>query len=126
KMDIAGNSLDNLVGDLKFSKTMYQNKNDIYYFEDFQISSSFDGDTVRTIDINSPDIITGYLKGKFKTEELGKLVQNSIGSIYTNYKPFKIVPGQQLDFRFEIYNKIVGVIFPEVKFGPNTFIRGNI
>src|SRR5690606_32179639 len=35
-------------------------------------------------------------------------------------------PGQQLDFRFEIYNKIVGVLFPEVKFGPNTFIRGNI
>ncbi len=125
-MDIAGNSLDNLVGNLKFSKTMYQNKNDTYYFEDFKISSSFDEDTVRTIDINSPDIITGYMKGKFKIHELGKLVQNSIGSIYTNYKPFKITPGQQLDFRFEIYNKIVGVLFPEVKFGPNTFIRGNI
>ncbi len=126
RMDIAGNSLDNLVGSLKFSQTMYQNNNDTYYFDDFQVSSSFDEDTIRTIDINSPDIITGYLKGKFKIDELGKLVQNSIGSIYTNYKPYKITPGQLLDFRFEIYNKIVGVIFPKIKFDPNTFIRGNI
>ena len=29
-------------------------------------------------------------------------------------------------FNFKIYNKIVDVFFPEVKFDPNTFIRGNI
>ena len=125
-MDIEGNTLDNVVGQLRFSNTTYQNKNETYYFEDFAISSSFDADTVRTIDINSPDIITGYVKGKFKVGEIGKLVQNSIGSIYTNYKPFEISKGQQLNFNFKIYRKIVDVFFPEVVFGPNTFIRGNI
>src|SRR5690606_1101440 len=125
-MDVTGNTLDNLVGNLKFSKTVYQNKNDTYYFEDFKVSSSFSNDSTRIIEINSPDIITGRIRGRFKVKELGKLVQNSIGSIYTNYKPFKISGGQRLNFRFEIYNKIVGVLFPEVKFGTNTFIRGRI
>ncbi|HLT50734.1 MAG TPA: translocation/assembly module TamB domain-containing protein, partial [Arenibacter sp.] len=125
-MDISGNSLDNLVGDLNFSKTNYQNKNDTYYFEDFKISSTFENDSTRVIDINSPDIITGYLKGNFKVRELGRLVQNSMGSIYTNYKPFGISPNQRVAFNFKIYNKIVDVFFPEVEFDPNTFIRGNI
>ncbi|MEX0289842.1 MAG: translocation/assembly module TamB domain-containing protein, partial [Flavobacteriaceae bacterium] len=125
-MDITGNTLDNIVGDIKFTKTSFKNANQDYYFDDFKITSSFDADSLRTIDINSPDIITGYMKGKFKVKELGRLVRNSIGSIYTNYKPFEISAGQELAFNFSIYNKIVDVFFPEVDFGPNTFIRGNI
>jgi hypothetical protein len=125
-MDISGNSLDNIVGDIKFTKTNYQNKNETYYFEDFKVSSTFENDSTRVIDINSPDIITGFLKGNFKVRELGKLLQNSLGSIYTNYRPFNISENQRLSFNFKIYNKIVDVFFPEVKFDPNTFIRGNI
>ncbi|MGW9685978.1 translocation/assembly module TamB domain-containing protein [Flagellimonas sp. 2504JD1-5] len=125
-MDIEGSTLDNIIGQVRFSNTTYQNKNQTYYFEDFAVSSSFDQDTTRTIEINSPDIITGYAKGKFKINELGRLVQNSVGSIYTNYKPYEISEGQKLSFNFKIYNKIVDVFFPEVIFGPNTFIRGDI
>ena len=125
-MDIAGNTLDKIKGDIKFTKTNFQNKNFTYYFEDFKISSSFENDSIRTISINSPDIITGYLKGVFKVKELGKVVQNSLGSIYTNYRPFKISKGQNLSFNFKIYNKIVDVFFPEVKFDPKTFIKGTI
>ena len=125
-MDIDGNTLDNIVGQVRFSNTTYQNKNETYYFEDFAITSSFDQDTVRTVEINSPDIITGYAKGKFKVGELGRLVQNSIGSIYTNYRPYEISEGQRLNFNFSIYNKIVDVFFPDVVFGANTFLRGNI
>lgn len=66
------------------------------------------------------------MKGNFKVRELGKLVQNSLGSIYTNYRPFQISDGQNLSFNFKIYNKIVDVFFPEVRFDPNTFIKGNI
>lgn len=125
-MNIQGNTLDNIVGDVNFTKTNFQNKNDTYYFEDFTITSTFENDSVRVIDINSPDIITGYMKGNFRVKELGKLVQNSIGSIYTNYRPFEISSGQNLSFNFKIYNKIVDVFFPKVQFDPNTFIRGKI
>ncbi len=125
-MNVTGNTLDDLMGDITFTKTVFKNKNEVYYFEDFKVSSSFENDSIRIIDINSPDIITGYLKGNFKVKELGKLIQNSLGSIYTNYRPFKISSGQTLAFNFKIYNKIVDVFFPEVKFDPNTFIKGDI
>jgi len=125
-MDITGTTLDNIIGDIKFTQTNYQNVNDTYYFEDFAITSSFDNENVRTININSPDIITGFMKGDFKVKELGKLVQNSLGSIYTNYRPFQISDGQNLSFNFKIYNKIVDVFFPKVRFDPNTFIKGKI
>ena len=125
-MDVTGNNLDNLDGEIRFTKTSFQNKNDTYYFDDFEIVSSFENDSIRTININSPDIITGYLRGNFKVNELGRLVQNSLGSIYTNYRPFEISKGQNLSFNFKIYNKIVDVFIPEVKFDPNTFIKGRI
>ena len=125
-MDITGTTLDNITGDINFTQTSYQNVNDTYYFEDFAVTSSFGEDRERTININSPDIITGFMKGNFKVRELGKLVQNSLGSIYTNYRPFQISDGQNLSFNFKIYNKIVDVFFPEVRFDPNTFIKGNI
>ncbi|NQZ45308.1 MAG: translocation/assembly module TamB [Flavobacteriaceae bacterium] len=125
-MDIAGNTLDNLDGELQFTNTAYQNKNDTYFFEDFAISSTFEQDSIRNIQIISPDIITGYMKGYFKVNELGRLFQNSIGSIYTNYRPYEISDGQHMNFNFRIYNKIVNIFFPEVSFGPNTFIRGDI
>ena len=126
KMDISGNSLDEFEGDIAFTKTSYTNKNNTYYFEDFAVTSLFDADSVRNININSPDIMTGYLRGRFKVDELGRLTQNAIGSIYTNYRPYEISEGQDVAFNFKIYNKIVEVFFPEIDFGPNTFIRGNI
>lgn len=126
KMDIRGKTLDDIAGSINFTDTNYQNKNDTYYFEDFEVTSSFQSDSVREITVNSPDIINGYLKGKFKLKELGKLAQNSVGSIYDNYKPFEVTPNQNVNFKFNIYNKIVEVFLPEVKFGANTFIRGNI
>ncbi|MEM9000706.1 MAG: translocation/assembly module TamB domain-containing protein [Bacteroidota bacterium] len=125
-IDITGNDLDNITGDIRFSNTVYQNINDTYLFEDFAVTSTFESDSLRNVQVISPDIITGYIKGNFKVGELGRLVQNSIGSIYTNYKPYEISEGQRVSFNFKIYNKIVDVFFPEVKFGPDTFIRGNI
>ena len=126
KMDISGNSLDEFTGNIAFTKTNYTNKNQTYYFEDFAVTSAYDADSVRNININSPDIMTGYLRGKFKVAELGRLTQNAIGSIYTNYNPYEISGGQEVDFNFKIYNKIVEVFVPEIDFGPNTFIRGSI
>ncbi|WP_224483141.1 translocation/assembly module TamB domain-containing protein [Robertkochia aurantiaca] len=125
QMNAQGSSIDNFRGELNFSNTQYTNEDDTFYFEDFSISSRFEGEE-RVIEVNSPDIITGYVRGVFKIGEIDKLVMNSVGSIYTNYDPYKITPGQNLDFNLKIYNKIVEVFFPEIEFGSNTFIRGSM
>ena len=124
-MDMTGNNFDNMFGEINFSKTNYINQNDTYSFNDFNVVSTFENDQ-RILEINSPDIITGFVKGKFYYKEFANLVSNSIGSIYTNYEPYEISPDQHVEFNLKIYNKIVDVFFPEIRFGKNTFIRGKM
>lgn len=125
EIKVKGNTLDDLAGTIDFKNSLYINQKDSYFFKDFNITSSFE-DSVRTVTVNSTEIIDGYLKGKFKFGELVKLTKNSIGSIYSNYKPFIVTPGQELNFKFKIYNKIVEVFYPEVTLSANTFIAGNL
>jgi len=124
-MDMTGNTLDDVKGEIRFTNTKYTNQDDNYSFTDFKLTSSFEGEE-RVLAINSPDFITGTVKGKFYLEETGKLLENSIGSIYTNYKPLKVRSGQYMDFNIKVYNKVVEVFFPEVKFGENTYLKGNL
>jgi hypothetical protein len=126
KMDIVGTTIDNISGTVNFKTTSYTNPNDTYYFDDFNIVSSFKENGNRLITINSPDIINGTIEGKYTYKEIGKLVQNSIGSIYANYSPHEISPGQNLNFNLKIYNKIVEVFVPELALGTNTTIRGKM
>ncbi|MGK4568025.1 translocation/assembly module TamB domain-containing protein [Flavobacterium sp. 3HN19-14] len=126
RSDVSGNSLDNLSGTVTVADASYQNQKDTYIFDDFSITSNFDADRVRTIAINSPNIIDGQVVGKFQFSELGKMVQNSIGSLYTNYKPNKVKKGQYLKFNFSVYNKIIEIFYPGIEIATNTFIRGNI
>ena len=126
KMNIAGNSLDNLSGTINVSETSYQNQNDNYIFDDFTLTSTFDENRVRTITINSPDIINGKVVGKFQFNQIVKILENSVGSLYTNYTPNKVKKGQFLRFNFSIYNKIIEIFYPGIEVGANTFVRGNI
>lgn len=126
KVNVFGNTLDDLQGDVFISRTSYQNKNDIYYFDDFKVTSSFDADRIRTIKVNSPDILEGEVVGKFEYRELQKMVENSLGSLYANYSPNKIKPNQFLRFNFSIYNKIVEIFYPGIEIASNTNVRGNI
>ncbi len=125
EIKVKGNSFDDLVGTIDFKNSLYINQKGNYFFKDFNVTSSF-ADSVRTITVNSSEIIDGNVKGIFKFNELGKLAQNSIGSIYSNYKPHKVSSGQYLDFRFKIHNKIVEIFYPDVTLSANSSIRGAI
>jgi len=126
KMNVSGNTLDNLKGDINISSTSYQNNEDTYLFDDFTINSSFDSNNIRTISINSPDIIEGKIVGKFDFDQLQGILENSVGSLYANYSPNKIKKGQFLKFNFSIYNKIIEVFLPGISIAKNTILKGNI
>ncbi len=126
KMNVSGNSLDNLQGDVVVTGASFQNNKDTYYFENFNINSSFNNDRLRTITLNSPDIIEGKVVGKYQVAQLRKMVENSLGSLYANYKPNIIKKGQFLKFDFTIYNKIIEVFYPGISIGANTNLKGNI
>ena len=122
----SGNSIENLTGNVFINKTVYQNVKGTYVFDDFTIDSTFDADGVRKITMNSPDIVDGEMVGKYEFSQLKNLVTNSLGSLYTNYKPIKVKRGQFLKFDFTIYNKIIEIFYPEITIGSNTIVKGNI
>lgn len=126
RMNMNGSSYDDAYGNIRFANTLYKNQNDEYYFKDFDISSRFDENDVRYISINSPDIVEGSLSGKFVFRDIYKLLENSLGSIYTNFKPHDIASNQFINFKFNIYNKIAEVFYPELKLGSNTYFEGRV
>ncbi|MDX9789196.1 MAG: translocation/assembly module TamB domain-containing protein [Candidatus Kapabacteria bacterium] len=124
--NLIGTHLNNMHGEISINHSSYQNSRDIYIFDAFQITSNFDEDKERTILINSPDIVEGRVVGKYDFDQVSKIVENAMGSIYTNYNPNVVKKGQYIRFNFSIYNKIIEIFYPEVSVAANTFIRGSI
>lgn len=124
-MNMKGTTINDVVGTINFEKASYQNDNDIYFFEDFIIESTFK-EQERLLTINSTDIIEGEVRGQFKIEEIPELFKNAIGNVYTNYKSDKITQDQYLDYEFKIYDKIVDLFFPDIALGENTIIKGQV
>ncbi|WP_225876834.1 translocation/assembly module TamB domain-containing protein [Flavobacterium muglaense] len=125
-VQVTGNTIEDLQGNIFIKQTSYQNVKETYFFNDFNIYSSFDNERIRTITVNSPDIVEGQIIGKFQFSQLGNLVKNSLGSLYTNFKPNKVSKGQFLKFNFTIYNKIIEIFYPEIAIAANTIVKGNI
>jgi hypothetical protein len=125
-LNASGNNLNDLAGTLHATDLYFQSNRGTFEFNDFMVESVFDEENVRTVTFTSPDIIEGYVTGKFDVNQLPKLVENALGSLYTNYSPHKVKSGQFLDFNFTIYNKIIEVLTPDVVVAENTKLRGHI
>ncbi len=124
-LDIEGNTFDDILGNAVFKNVFYTNQKKEFSFKEFKVSSSLK-DSIKRIDVTSEDIAKGYLEGKFVFSEVSKVAQNALGSIYTNYQPYKVAPNQFLDFNFTVYNQIVNVFFSEIYIDDNTKVKGKI
>ena len=125
-VDMKGSSLDDAYGVLSFKDALYENQNDRYEFKDFEITSDFNLNRTRTIQVNSPEIVNGSLKGKFRINDLPDLIRNSLGDIYTKFNTFLVIDDQYLNFNFKIYSKIMELFYPDIKLGPNTSVKGRL
>ncbi|WP_086030441.1 translocation/assembly module TamB domain-containing protein [Tenacibaculum holothuriorum] len=125
KLDISGNTLDNIVGKATFNELIYTNQKRSYPFKNFSVISSVK-DSIKTIKVASADIVNGELKGKFTFEELLPITENALGSVYTNYEPHPVAKNQYLDFDFTIHNQIVDIFLPQISIGENTRLKGRI
>ncbi len=125
ELDVEGNTFDDITGKATFKNVFYTNQKKEYNFKEFNVTSSLK-DSIKKIEVASQDIANGYISGKFSFSELLPVAQNALGSIYTNYSPYKVAPHQFIDFNFTIYNQIVSVFYPEISIDDKTKIRGKI
>jgi len=124
-VNLKGNSIDELKGQLKFNSFEYKNQLDSFQFEELTVVSSFQQNQ-QTITIDSPDVISGKLVGDFKLTKLPELFSEAIENLYFRSEEDPSKNYQYIDFDIDIYNKIVEVFFPDIEVSANTFIRGSI
>jgi hypothetical protein len=124
-LNVRGNTIDDAVGQINFKNFNYQNTFDTYNFDDFVIESKKDGIN-KLITINSPDVISGQLNGNFKLTELQDFVDVSIRNLYFKNIVDKKFQDKNINFEFQINNKVVEAFFPSLSIAPNTFLNGNI
>lgn len=124
--NVSGSTLDNLRGTIELDNASYQNKKETYFFDHLTLTSSFNSFGERTIALESPNTVKGRVEGKFQFAQIQKMVMNSLGSLYTNYKPEKLKKGQYIKFSFEEFNKVVEIFNTDVTFAQNATISGSI
>lgn len=125
-MKVSGNTLNNMQGDVVISNASYQNTKDIYFFDNLTLNSSFDTNKEHTISINSSNQINGKVQGKFEFNQIQKMVQNSLGSLYTNYKPNALKKGQYLKFNFSNFKEVIEILNPKIALSNDATINGII
>ncbi len=125
-MKVSGNTLDTMKGDVLITNASYQNIKDIYFFDNLTINSSFDSANEHTISLYSPNEMNGQLQGKFEFSQIQKLVQNSLGSLYTNYKPNVLKKGQYIKFNFSQFNNLIEILNPKISLDDSVVINGQI
>lgn len=128
RIDIAvrGSSLDDAAGSIQFSDLRYSSAHKQHYFKDFKIVSKYDPQGVRRIRINSADLISGQLTGKFKLTQFLPLTTNALGNLFGNYRPLKVDKGQHFSYAFSVYNSAIDALLPGVGLQANTQISGLI
>lgn len=124
-IDLEGRSFEDLVGKVGIENMVYQNENDLYYFDQFNISSSKVGQHHK-INIASSDIISGEIEGDFNFYDIPKMFKNAIGSLFNNYEKIDVVKNQNMNFEVTFKDKIIEIFYPKVNLKPGTNLVGSL
>ncbi|MFM2230180.1 MAG: hypothetical protein RL607_1438 [Bacteroidota bacterium] len=125
-MKMTGNSLNNMKGDVVFTNASYINQKNQYFFDYLSLNSNFNANGEHEVTLYSPDEVSGKIQGKFEFEQISKMVENSLGSLYTNYRPNTVKSGQYLKFEFKEFHNIIEIINPKVTFSEDAELSGII
>jgi len=125
KIDLEGSTVEDLVGEVAIENMVYQNENDLYYFDQFNVVSIKDS-TYHKIVLTSSDIVSGNIKGDFNFYDIPTIFKNAVGSIFNNYEEVKVSENQNMDFEITFKDKIIEVFYPSLEFEPGTRVIGSI
>lgn len=124
-IDLKAQSLDDAVGELKFNDFNYKNSFGEYNFKDFKLESTIIDD-IHQFSVNSPDVLSGRIYGDFQPSKLPEFIDYSLRNLYFKDLEERSFKNRNVNFEFQINNKVVEAFFPKLSIAPNTFLRGNI
>ena len=124
--DLIGNSIDNLYGQVFVASASFQNNKKVYAFDELTANSFFDKNRERQINLNSGDLLNGNITGKYSFKDVIPLIENALGSTYSNFSPNKIRKGQYINFNFGVFSQLLEVFYPEITLDNNSQLKGKI
>ena len=125
KIELSGETLDDITGYADLSNFVYQNERDLYYFDQLSFISE-KKDEKHFISINSEDVIEGEIEGKFYFGDVVKLFKNAIGSSFRKYKLLEVEDNQKMKFNFTFKNKVVDIFLPKLDLKPGTKLKESL
>lgn len=125
-MQVYGNSINDMKGLVSLSNASYTNPKKQYFFDQLDVNSTFDENNVHKITFKSEQGVDGFIEGKFDFNQIPGMVQNSIGSLYTNYKPNAIRKGQYFRFNLTNFHELVEIIRSDITLSEDAVLSGRI
>ncbi len=125
-INVTGNNIDNLIGQINFDNTIYKENDSIYKLSVFDLTLEEDGG-VKSINLTS-DFVDAKIKGQFQVLEL----QNSMMKVLSKYipsyfdKPIQDRSHQHFEYSF-LFKKTQAVLrmfAPSVKIAKGTSLKG--
>ena len=101
--------IENLIGDLSINNLKFTNSDINTKFEKFDAQLRYNDD-IRIVNLNSSDAVSGIIIGEYDIFSLKKILLNSIGSHYSNYKLNDNIDFQNISFNINIKPKLAYLI----------------
>ncbi|MDQ3048860.1 MAG: translocation/assembly module TamB, partial [Bacteroidota bacterium] len=127
-MNVTGNNIDNLVGQINFDNTIYIEGTEIYNLSVFNLIAE-ENNGIKTISLFS-DFVDAKVNGKFKVLDLPVVVEDQLRkylpSLFHGKQKPRYVPDQNFEYSF-LFNKteaITRLFAPEITIAPKTLITG--
>ncbi len=128
-VNVTGNNIDNLIGQINFDNTIYQQDNEIYKLSVFDLDAEqING--LKSITLSS-DFMDAKVKGTFKILELPLTVEKLLSNYLPSYFGIKSFPKNiqaqnfEYSFLFKKTDAVTRLFAPSVTIAPKTIIEGN-
>lgn len=127
-LNVTGNNIDNLIGEIGFDNTVYVQNKDIYRVNSFNLRSN-ELNGIKTMRLNS-DFLDANIDGVFNVRDLPNALQRIfekyIPSFFTNPSATKKIAAQNFEFdlNFKNTSDVTRLFLPYLTIAPKTAVHG--
>ena len=127
-INVTGNNIDNLIGQINFDNTIYKENDSIYKVSVFDLTmEEYAG--IKSIKLYS-DFLDAKIKGQFKVLELQNSIQKVISKYIPSYFKNKIITDNSIQnfdysFVFKKTDAVMRLFAPSIGIAPKTILKGS-
>ncbi|HEX8515840.1 MAG TPA: translocation/assembly module TamB domain-containing protein [Bacteroidia bacterium] len=126
-INVTGNNIDNLIGQINFDNTIYKENDQVYKLSVFNLVSEEENGQ-KTIKLFS-DFCDAKIKGTFKILDLPASMQNLVSNYLPAYikrsgRKYNSLQNFEYSLLFKKTDAVTRLFVPEVSIAPQTVLRG--